>query len=106
MYLKNLRKNSPYLNDDNGISVVSPFGDISSTYLIKEAGIAAFRAFTASDDKNQKVFIRRLVSAMVDYAIHEYDWKPENADRQIREVVMDPITSAYARGWTDSRENP
>jgi hypothetical protein len=88
MYLKSIRKNSPYLLDDNGISVVSPFGDISSTYLIKEAGVAAFRAFTASDEENQKTFVNRLVDAMVDYAVHEYDWKPENAEKRIKQVIV------------------
>jgi len=106
MYLKNLRQNSPYLIDENGISVISPFGDKSSLYLIKDAAIGAFRAFTACDAKNQKEFIRLLAEQMVKFAVDEYDWNPDNANERIKRVVLNPIAEAYAQGWADSRENP
>jgi hypothetical protein len=74
MYLKNIRKNSRYLVDENGVSVFSPFGDISSTYLVKEAAISAFYAFTKMDATNQRKFFRLLHDEMVRFAHFEYDW--------------------------------
>lgn len=74
MYLENIRRNSPFLLDENGISVLSPFSYIPSTYLVKEAAVTAFRAFTAMDSNNQKQFFQLLAAEICRYAHHEYHW--------------------------------
>jgi hypothetical protein len=88
-YIHKIREISPYLLDENEISVLSPFGDTGFAGYIKDAAISCFNAFNKADHKNQQLFFSRLIKEMSAYAQIEWDWPEEEVEWRMAQILRE-----------------